>query len=271
MYICIYYILYYILYIHIYYILLLLYYIIQYILYYTLLFYSSFSYLPSSILFHLPFLSFSSSLLFLFLSFLLSYSLLFLSSPLIYSSSQSFTILFWSISHSSLITLFQSSHPINTCRYLDTLIYIQQSFPSLLPLFYSSTILTPHVLSEWMVEVWCVYKYVGSGLCFVLVFVIYYIILYSPLLFYSPLPFSPPLPSSLLSSPIWSPLPILYNPLLFLSFPILFSSSVPIISFIVYVSGLPYTYLYSISIQQFHPACFIGVDGWGVWLVFVCV
>jgi hypothetical protein len=37
------------------------------------------------------------------------------------------------------------------------------------------------------------------------------------------------------------------------------------------VSGLTHTYLYSTLIHDwcFDPACFIGVDGWGVWSVFV--
>ena len=42
------------------------------------------------------------------------------------------------------------SHSKYTCRYFDILIYI----------IISSTILTPHVLSEWMVEVCRFYKYV---------------------------------------------------------------------------------------------------------------
>ena len=117
--------LYYILYIHIYIIYYILYYIIHYILYYTL---------PS-----LPFPS-------LFFP---------LSSSLISSSSFSSLLLFHPLPSSHLF-LLQSSHSFYTCRYLHILIYIPDS---------SKNNLTPHVLSEWMVEVcrFDKYRYLRFG------------------------------------------------------------------------------------------------------------
>ena len=87
-------------------------------------------------------------------------------------------------------------------------------------------------------------------------FPIYHLLFYSSLLpsiFCSILllPFPIYLPFFLTSS-----LPIFPSPLLFLSsFTILCSS---ILSFILYVSVLTYTYLCSTSSQHFDPACFIG-------------
>ena len=147
-----------------------------YILYYTILYSSSllFFCLYSSLLFFsslpntLPL--FFSSLIYLLFLFLLSSSVLSSSSVYIIRSLSSllssfdlsplplpllpsFIILYSSSSSfpSSILPSFSSSphssHPINTCRYLDTLIYIPDSYKNNL---------TPHVLSEWMVEVWCV-------------------------------------------------------------------------------------------------------------------
>ena len=128
-------ILYIIIILYILYIILLYYYIIlYYILYYTLLLFSS---LPFTILF---FLSQSSSSL---LSSSISSSFL---------QSQSFTILFCSYPLQSSSLFFSNLiHSKYTCRYLDPLIYI---------LFLPRIILTPHVLSEWMVEV-CRFEYLG--------------------------------------------------------------------------------------------------------------
>ena len=59
-----------------------------------------------------------------------------------------------------LFPIFHQPHSKYTCRHLLTFIYI----PSV------SDVLTPHVLSEWMVEVCAGDKYrVGLCLCFVLV------------------------------------------------------------------------------------------------------
>ena len=84
-----------------------------------------------------------------------------------------------------------SSHSKYTCRHLDILIYIQSiSFTG---------ILTPHVLSEWMVEVCgaylCGVRFWCSGLAFVLAFelvltlgvyyIIYYTIIYYTIIYYT--------------------------------------------------------------------------------------
>ena len=71
-----------------------------------------------------------------------------------------------------LSSILLNSQSFYTCRHLHILTYIQSLQSSVLLLSQSSTILissfpfrhpidilTPHVLSEWMVEVWCVYKY----------------------------------------------------------------------------------------------------------------
>ena len=95
----------------------------------------------------------------------------------------------------------------------------------------------------------------------------YYILLYYSyyyLMSISPSPhllfYSPPLPSqsiSFLSQSIFYP-PLPSPP------PIPLSSFFPF-SFKVYVSGLTYEYLYSLpDPPKSDPACFIGVDGWGV-------
>ena len=75
-----------------------------------------------------------------------------------------YTILFSSfllslpnLSFSSPLPIPSHSHSKYTCRYLHILIYIHHIFPII--------ILTPHVLSEWMVEVCRFYMYpvLGSG------------------------------------------------------------------------------------------------------------
>jgi hypothetical protein len=84
----------------------------------------------------------------------------------------SYTILFFcSISLPLLLFLFYSipppSYSFYTCRYLHTLIYISLSIIPFFPLFKNN--LTPHVLSEWMVEVCGAYLcgVLGSGvMCF---------------------------------------------------------------------------------------------------------
>ena len=234
-----YYILYYyiLLYIIIYYYYILLYYYILYIyiyyyvlyiiLYYTLLF------LFPSLPFLLPLLSAQSI-------FQSSISLFL---PLPFPSSSS------------------SSDSFYTCRHLDPLIYT-----ILFPPFPSSN-LTPHVLSEWMVEVcagdlypvlflsWCRFYSLESCWMFsagVCVCVIYYTILFSSSVLFFPflLFLCSPLPSS--SSFIF--------PSIFLSLispPLPFPSSPS--PFPEYLSVLGYTYL--CSHQQSDPACFIGVDG----------
>ena len=153
-YIIILYIIYYILYIYIYY---------YYILYYTLLYYTIISYtILSSLLPHLLFLFHS---ILIFLPFPLSSPIL--SLPILFSSQYSFYtcrylhiliyIQSFQSSHlihnpffplplqsSSDLSSSQSSHSKYTCRDLLTVIYIPDS---------SKNNLTPHVLSEWMVEV----------------------------------------------------------------------------------------------------------------------
>jgi len=86
---------------------------------------------------------------------------------------------------------------------------------------------------------------------------IYYILYYTYYIYiilYSSLPFPSQYPHLFLS----------FFPHLFL--PLLFSSSSN-----QYLSVLTYTYLYSSSFPEFDPARSIGVDGWGVWCVFVSV
>ena len=192
--------------------------------------------------------------------------------------------LLWSISSSSPNLPFllfsplplQSSHSFYTCRHLDILIYIPAvsnlskqlsmnikrnthlSIQSIrvgiwISLFIFHKNLTPHKLTEWMVEVWCVEVYrvgfdlvFGSGWCYVLVltsytyiilyyYILYTIIYYTYYLYYTLLFFrsiflsSPPLPhpfQSIFCSSIQSfPSPL--NP-----------------SIILYVSILTYAYLY---------------------------
>ena len=151
-----------------------------------------------------------------------------------------------------------------TCRHLDILIYV--------PIIWSPPNLTPHVLSEWMVEVWCVYLCVvfDSSFVFVLAFerlvfdvrcyIVYYIILYYTIIIllhihyyilYTILYSSsiPPLFSSF-PSPL-PPFPISISSdlssVLLLSSPHSFPlpSLPPISSFILYVSAFGSTYLYS--------------------------
>ena len=101
-------------------------YILYYILYYILLlyyYYILYYTLSYTILFFCPSSSHSSDL-----PSVLSSSSLLSSPPILLPSS---------------LLLIYSSHSFYTCRYLHILIYIPDS----------STILTPHVLSEWMVEV----------------------------------------------------------------------------------------------------------------------
>jgi hypothetical protein len=80
-----------------------------------------------------------------------------------------YTYLYSSVLYSSLPTLILSPvpplpHSFYTCRYLHILIYI--ILWSSLPILLLPKYLTPHVLSEWMVEVCGAYLYrVGSGLC----------------------------------------------------------------------------------------------------------
>ena len=126
------------LYIIIYYLILLYYYTIihYYILYYTLLLFCSI-FLPSNHSFQIypPLLfpiSSSSSIFLLFLSLL----------PHPNPSSHPFLL-----SSLFLSPLIVPSHSFYTCRYLLTVIYIHLMFSS------DSKYLTPHVLSEWMVEV----------------------------------------------------------------------------------------------------------------------
>jgi hypothetical protein len=130
--------------------------ILYYILYYILLLLYIYYY-------------YTYTILFLFSSFILFYPNL--SSPILLFPS----ILPKSISSSSslpslILLLFWSQYSFYTCRYLHILIYIPP-VPTIWPrTFYRSgwlrcdvfnswescLSLTPHVLSEWMVEVWCV-------------------------------------------------------------------------------------------------------------------
>jgi hypothetical protein len=81
---------------------------------------------------------------------------------LILSSSDLFTSVLSSslISSHSFLFFYSHSHSFNTCRCLLFDTYISSMFMffcSSLPIStQSKNILTPHVLSEWMVEVWCV-------------------------------------------------------------------------------------------------------------------
>ena len=120
----------------------------------------------------------------------------------------------------------------------------------------------------YRIDVRCIlYYYI---LLYYIIYYSYYYILYYTLPFTSDLyslsslpSFSSDLSSSSLPflSHHSSPLPLLSHPFL-LNLSFLFRSSPIISSFKVYVSGLLYTYLYSIDISsQFDPACFIGVDG----------
>jgi hypothetical protein len=106
----------------------------------------------------------------------------------------------------------------------------------------------------WMVEVWC---WMGIDLsCWCYIIHILYLILYYTFLFLSwssDLFFPSPLP-------IYSPLP-----------------SSPILFFLPNIhSILVGTYIYLFILFQYSwsqisdPARSIGVDGWGVWCVFVC-
>ena len=109
-------------------------------------------------------------------------------------------------------------------------------------------------------------------LYYILYYIILYLILYSSLLlFFLPsllFPFLLLLSSSVLYSPSPS-LTILFSSFPLLSFPLPYIPFLPFLffpplflSFILYVSVLTYTYLYSIPILQISdPACFIGVDG----------
>ena len=161
---------------------------------------------------------------------------------------------------------------------------------------------TPHVLSEWMVEVWCVEVYrVGFYVSFrfrfwafegltlgVILYIISYIIIYYTytyiIYYYYYILLYLILYSSFYSFPIYLlSLPILSshiffrsifssslllfshssssspsdpNPLLPLSFPILLIQSIRVGTWIYLLILFP--------IRQFDPACFIGVDGWGV-------
>ena len=125
-------------------------------------------------------------------------------------------------------------------------------------LYYPSNNSTPHVLSEWMVEV-CrfeVYRF-GLCLCFVLVLtlgvilyitIIYYITIISYLILYSSYS------SDLLLFLSFSPSSVLF--LLILSF-------LPILIHSIRVGIWIHLFINN-PIQQSDPACFIGVDGWGV-------
>ena len=116
-------------------------YIIYYILYYTLLFFILFFPSPLLFLFSSPllFLSFSPSSV---LSFLIH-------SPSLPSSS--------SLPSPSPNIPHHLPHSKYTCRYLDTLIYIQSS---------QSNNLTPHVLSWWKVSYFKIYD-VWSWIVFI--------------------------------------------------------------------------------------------------------
>jgi hypothetical protein len=138
---------------------------------------------------------------------------------------------------------------------------------------------TPHVLSEWMVEVCGKYLYQvvfrAGGMLLVFEMVLYYILYYTYtiiiiyLILYYTLLFLPNLSSDLSSIPSLLPLfrsyPLFffpYNSILFLS---PFSRHAHL-SFILYLSVLTYTYLYSINIpiflfSQFLPRTFYR-SGW---------
>ena len=260
--------------------------------------------------------------------YILYYTLLFSQSSFSFPISSSPLLLSQSIS-----SIYPPSFKVYVSGLTST--YLYSSNHSYLP-----KVLTPHVLSEWLVEVWCVYLcggwfWAGERLlmfradvdvrCYIL-----YLILYSPSSSssYSPLPF-PSISSSFPSQPIFllflsSPPPLLFlsifcsllphphpNHMIYLPpsspltpiliIPFLFSVySFPSFPIILYVSVLTYTYLYSFTIfqdnplliylpfpsphphskytcrylhiliyifwcsRQSDPACFIGVDGWGV-------
>ena len=127
--------------------------------YISSMFISCSSFLSSLLLFSsiIPFLPYSSipsfTILFIsiFLSFPSSYSshLPFLLSFPVYLSSVLLIPILLNLSSvplpfsSSIFPIFHQPHSKYTCRYLHILIYIPDSSPKL----------TPHVLSEWMVEV----------------------------------------------------------------------------------------------------------------------
>ena len=94
-------------------------YIVYYILYYYILYY-----------------------IIIYYTYTYTYTIIIYYYLILYSSYSSDLLLF--LSFSPILFLFQSSHSFYTCRYLHILIYIPDS---------SKNNLTPHVLSEWMVEV----------------------------------------------------------------------------------------------------------------------
>jgi hypothetical protein len=135
--------------------------IIYYILYYTIhiILYIIHILLLYTIIIYYTLLFFYSLLLFLFCS-----------SPILPFPS-SFLISSILLSHLIYLLLFfpisSPNHSRNTCRYLHILIYILSfQYPHLIHsilvgtyiylfIFFPIKYLTPHVLSEWMVEVWC--------------------------------------------------------------------------------------------------------------------
>ena len=246
--------------------------------------------------------------------YIILYYTLLLFSPLSFPSFQ--CLLFWSIFplpslliyllFSSILPSSQSIPP-SFCSYLLFRSISFSSFPlpiitftlylSIVTYGYLCSIntfqdnLTPHVLSEWMVEVcgkylcgvrfwcfvlvwWCRFELVWCLVLYIIYYILLYIyyyyillyiihilllyyytytiIIYYTILFYSS---SSLLPFHLSSHTLLIPLP----PSLLLIY------SFPSSSFILYLSVLTYTYLYYLTQQISDPACFIGVDGWGVW------
>ena len=190
--------------------------------------------------------------------------LIFLSSPPFLSSSSHFLLSSYS---SSPILLPSHSSPIliQSIRVGSSIsLFIFSSFQQFWPrMFYRSGWLRCvgfiSMCSGLSFEFWAG----GDVMCYI---ILLYLILYSSLLLiYLPF-YSLPLPlllSSFLLLPSSPPLPISFSPLtlhlLFFFLPIPLPSS-----FKVYVSGLPSHYLYSLPFNNSDPACFIGVDGWGV-------
>jgi len=142
------------------------YYILLYYTYYTILFLFSSS--SSSHLFF--YLLLSSSVLFIYPLFFL-----FLPNPLIHS-----------ILPLLIPPIFKVYLSVLTYTYLYSIYLISSHLPNhsilvgtriRLFIFFKPTHLnhlTPHVLSEWMVEVWCVYKYVVLDYILLLLYIIYY-------------------------------------------------------------------------------------------------
>jgi hypothetical protein len=177
--------------------------------------------------------------------------------------------------------------------YIISYLILYSSFPLSLLIPFSYTLpssslpkyLTPHKLSEGCLEWWMVICVVFSvwaggwfmcwwcvfGVCVIIILyyytyiilLLYYIILYYIILLYYTYTIIY-YTYTILSSDLFFSSPLqFFSSLLFL-FPI-----IPISSFILYLSVLTYTYLYSSWSPTSDPARSIGVDGWGVMCLIV--